>query len=200
MDLILDKLEDKDLVKMALESPERFSMIMEKYNNPLSRYIFRIFGGVTKDEVDDILQNVYIKIYRNLNDYDPSLKFSSWIYRITHNEVMDHIRAKKRHNTVDDSSLDDDEESLFSFIPAPDDILFEVSAKMDAKQIREILNLMDPKYRDVLVLSFLEEKDYKEISDIIKKPMGTVATLIYRAKKQFKEVSVSEKISFNQQN
>ena len=59
----------------------------------------------------------------------------------------------------------------------------ELERKFTSEEIRNILSKIDAKYKEVLVLRFLEEKDYKEISDILEKPMGTVATLINRAKK-----------------
>jgi len=58
-----------------------------------------------------------------------------------------------------------------------------------------MLNKLDDKYKEVLVLKFLEEKDYKEISDILQKPLGTVATLINRAKKQFKSISEEKELN-----
>jgi RNA polymerase sigma-70 factor (ECF subfamily) len=133
------------------------------------------------------LQEVFIKVYRNLNDFDQSLKFSSWIYRIAHNEVISHYRKMKSRPKL----ITTDNDEWLKTIAGSDDLEKELERKFTSEEIRNILSKIDAKYREVLVLRFLEEKDYKEISDILEKPMGTVATLINRAKKQFKSESLN---------
>lgn len=76
---------------------------------------------------------------------------------------------------------------LLNILASEEDIAKSMEKRHDAAEVRDVLDELDEKYREALVLKFLEEKDYKEISDILEKPMGTVATLINRAKKQFKE-------------
>ena len=88
------------------------------------------------------------------------------------------------------------DEELFLNLPSLLNIEKEADQKFNKENIRKILQLMPEKYREVLILRFLEEKDYREISDILKKPSGTVATLINRAKKSFYEIAKEENISF----
>lgn len=174
---------DEELVLLTLEDREQYACLIRKYESPLARYVRRI-AGLSDDDIADVLQNVFIGAYRNLNDFDPSLKFSSWIYRIAHNETISHHRRRTaRPQTISVEEGDDVFELLASEVDVPRD----VDRKMVARHIRTILDAMDPKYRDVLVLQFLEDKDYREISDILQKPMGTIATLISRAKKQFRQ-------------
>ncbi len=172
---------DEELVALTLIDREQYACLIKKYEAPLARYVRRI-AGLSDDDIADVLQNAFINAYRNLNDFDPTLKFSSWIYRIAHNEAISHHRKRiARPQTISVEEGDDVFELLASEVDVPRD----VDRKMAARRIRSILDVMDPKYRDVLVLKFLEDKDYREISDILQKPMGTVATLINRAKKQF---------------
>ena len=79
---------------------------------------------------------------------------------------------------------------LLNILASSEDLAKELERKYTAEEVRTVLDSMDERYKEVLVLKFLDEKDYKEISDILEKPMGTVATLISRAKKQFKEKSL----------
>lgn len=179
-----EKKEDSELVELSLKKQDYFYCLILRYQEKLLRYIRRISSS-SKEDAEDILQEVFVSVYENLNDFDRNLKFSSWIYRIAHNKTISHWRKlKARPQTV---SGDDEENSLFEFIESKDDIAEELERKFSSKEVRKIIFSLDEKYREVLVLKFLEDMDYKEISDVIRKPMGTVATLINRAKKKFIE-------------
>ena len=180
-DLFLLK-TDEELVRSALENQDSFVYLVERYEKKLLAYILRI-SGCSREDAEDVLQEVFVKIYVNLNSFDDQLKFSSWAYRITHNEVVNSYRKKKaRPQCV----MDLDDEFLSNL--ASD---FRTDGRVDERFRREtvqkVLEQMEPKYREALVLRFWEDKDYGEISDILKKPMGTVATLISRAKRNFEE-------------
>lgn len=177
---------DEQLVALTLKDENFYAILVERYEEKLTRYILRISGG-SKEDVEDTLQDVFISAYKNLNDFDPDLKFSSWIYRIAHNKVISHFRkitARPKTVTYEGDS------QLLNILASNQDIAKELERKYTGEEVKSILNQLDEKYKEVLVLKFLEEKDYKEISDILEKPMGTVATLINRAKKQFKEKSL----------
>ena len=177
-----DKLSDEEIVRLTLEDKDNFLYLIKRYEGKLSRYINRI-AGLSKEDIEDILQEVFIKTYQNINSFDKDLKFSSWIYRITHNEVIDNYRKKQSRPQM----ITYDNELILNNIISDLDISRELDQKYLRANISQLLGSLDLKYREVLVLKFLEEKEYKEISDILKKPMGTVATLINRAKKQFLE-------------
>ncbi len=181
--------QDVILVRQALESSNQFGRIIEKYQEPVRRYVRRI-AGPSADELDMLLQDIFIKTYENLNDFDLGLSFSSWIYRIAHNESVDYHRKKKRYGgSLDDPIGDDENLTLAETIATPGDIALETDRQYVKKNIALVLDELDPKYRSVLVLKFLEDKNYDEISDILKKPPGTVATLIHRAKREFRRLA-----------
>ena len=173
---------DEELVPLVLENQNDFSYLVHRYRDKLSRYIRRL-SSLGPEEIEDVLQNIFIKAYLNLNEFDSSLKFSSWIYRIAHNEVIDNYRRSKARPKLLDSDISDSQVKEL----AGDFDLFADIAKSELRtRINEAINLLDPKYREALVLKFIEDKDYKEISDIIKKPMGTVASRINKAKIQLR--------------
>ncbi len=181
--------QDVLLVQKTLANSEEFGRIIEKYEEPLKRYIRRI-ARPSVDDLDILLQDVFIKIYENLNDFDQTLQFSSWIYRIAHNESIDFVRKKKRTGVSLDEPINDDEgTTLAETIASPTNITEDIDAGYIKKSIELVLDDLEPKYRSVLVLKFLEDKDYEEISDILRKPPGTVATLIHRAKKEFRRIA-----------
>lgn len=181
MDTSLSHKKDYELVALTLEDSAYFAHIIDRYRRQLQHYIRRI-SGLGAEDSEDVLQEVFIKIYKNLNGFNQKLKFSSWAYRIAHNTTMSEMRKRKVRpiSYVEPEDLVRIADQL--------DISDEVEKNDEKNEIKGLLGQLDKKYRDVLVLKFLEEKDYKEISDILKIPEGTVATRINRAKKQFKKL------------
>lgn len=172
---------DEELVALVLQNQEYFSYIVNRYQTKLLRYIIRI-SNLDKEDAEDVLQESFLKIYTNLNDFDRDLKFSSWIYRITHNRVISNYRKlQTRPQTVSlDISYNNIQKLASDF-----DLAKETDFNYLRKHILNILNRLELKDKEILTLKYLEEKSYKEISDILKKPMGTIATMISRAKKKF---------------
>ncbi len=177
------KLDDEKLVKKSLQDIKYFACLFERYEKKLIRYILRI-SSFSEEEANDVLQEIFLKIWKNLNKFDNSLKFSSWAYRIAHNTTVSEWKKSKSYGKDQQIKIDDE---LFQNLPSKIDLIKEFQKENNNKEIRKILNVLPKKYRDVLVLKFLEEKNYNEISDILRKPPGTIATLIHRAKKAFRD-------------
>jgi RNA polymerase sigma-70 factor (ECF subfamily) len=175
-------LSDNEIVAKSLENLDYFSCLYQRFEPELLRYIHRV-SGVDPDEAQDILQESFIKIWRNLNDFDAGMKFSSWAYRIVHNETVSHIRKKRSYGkdrTIDAElcrNMLSDEPETASY------------SEEDVAKALEFLEHLQDKYKEVLVLKFLEMKSYEEISDILKIPLGTVAIRINRAKKAFRDLA-----------
>lgn len=172
---------DEELVQLTINNQDNFVYLIQRYRPKLLRYIVRI-SSLSNEDAEDLLQEVFIKAYQNLNDFDLELKFSSWIYRITRNQVISNFRKTKARPQ---RLAWDEENDLANTLKSDHDLEAEIDQSLSREKISEVLNCLDYKYKEVLELKFFEEKDYQEISDIIKKPMGTVATLINRAKKKF---------------
>ena len=185
--LEIEEKSDIELVRLSLEKQDNYIFIINKYEDKIARYIRRL-GNLSNEDIEDLLQDIFLKVYKNLNNFNQELKFSSWIYRIAHNETIN--KFKRNHS----ASLDFDD--IDFFINKMSDCIDchkeNIENNLDNKilriKINEILGKMNIKYKEVLILKFIEDKEYKEISDIIKKPINTVGTLINRAKKQFKEL------------
>lgn len=175
---------DQELVLLALEDRHAFAAIAGRYEAPLMRYISRL-GCRDSAAAQDLLQEIFIKTYLHLNDYDRSFPFSSWIYRIAHNETVSFFRKEKIRPAVLDS-----EAVFFLLENMAGDLGVDESGHSGhgPAEIQATLDALDAKYREVIVLRFFEEKSYQEISDILQMPEGTVATLINRAKKRMKSI------------
>ena len=178
------------MVQAALKNADDFLLIMEAYEKQLLVYIRRTCSA-SQEDAQDILQDVFIKAYRYLNSFDQDLKFSSWLYRIAHNQCIDWHRKNKNKQTLSGEDSDTVFEKLASDLNLND----KIDKKLNKEKIHELLGELDKKYHDILVLKFLEEKDYNEISDILKMPLGTSATQINRAKKKFKSILIDNKIT-----
>ena len=166
---------------MTLKDKEAFGDIVDRYEAKLKRYIARL-GILDENDQLDVLQNIFLKTYRNLNGFDTSLKFSSWIYRIAHNEAISWYRKK---DVRPEGHLVSDSEELISFISAKDDTQdVKFDKDINAEEVSKALDKIDQKYRQALILRFFEHKEYEEISDILQIPVGSVGTLIHRGKKQ----------------
>jgi RNA polymerase sigma-70 factor (ECF subfamily) len=173
-------LTDEAVARGALKDKEQFALLIERYEATLGRYFERL-GVRVREDREDLLQNAFLKAYRNLNSFDPELAFSSWMYRIAHNEAMSFFRAKKARPQV---VLGEEGQMLLTELKDESaDTTALADARLGAEQLSRGLALLDAKYRDVLTLRFFEERSYAEISDIMELPVGTVATLIHRAKR-----------------
>jgi len=181
---------DEQLVEKSLEDIDFFGSLVERYEKPLLNYIFRI-SGFSLEIAEEILQEVFIKVWKNLHDFSAPMKFSSWIYRITHNETISTFRKTKSRGEQEQVELD---ENLF--LSDKTDFRKEFDQKVSSSSIKKTLSVMTEKYREVLVLRFFEDKSYEEMSDILQVPTGTVATLISRAKKNFKEAIIRLNLNF----
>lgn len=169
---------DKELVEAAKINPDDFGALVDQYWNRLFCYIRRI-SYFSQEDIEDILQEVFLKIYRYLNDYDSEMTFSTWVYQITRNATIDEIRKRKsRPSTI---FLEDEE--LVKVFKSSINVEKEYISKESIKKIKEIIIKLPERYREVLVLRFIEEKTYEEIIDIVQLPKGTVASLVNRGKK-----------------
>jgi RNA polymerase sigma-70 factor (ECF subfamily) len=175
---------DEELVNRSLSEIEYFACLYRRYERRLLAFIMRI-SNFNPEEAEDVLQEAFIKVWENLNEFDQSLKFSSWLYRIVHNQTI--TEYKKTRSFKKDQKVDYDQE-LFVNLPADLDLPQEINQDLNGQLIRKLLNNLSQKHRDVLVLRYFEDQSYEEIADIMKIAPGTVATFINRAKKAFSQL------------
>ncbi len=179
------ELSDNDLIKIIREGRmDEYVKIIERYQGKLLAYLYRLVGD--KDEAEDLLQDVFIKAYKNLDSYDVERKFSSWIYRISHNEAVNHIKRKslKRFISWEDVNSTKDKLESCSTEERADDSWIR---KEKIEEVDLAIKRLPAKYRQVLMLRYYSDKSYGEISGVLKKPVNTVGTLINRAKKKLYE-------------
>ena len=179
------ELSDEEIVTRTLRERSNFGVIVNRFEEKLTRYIRRLGVHVHEDR-QDLLQEIFIKVYKNLNGFDSSLSFSSWIYRIAHNETISWYR---KHSVRPEGHLVQSSDDLFLFIPDSSASVEQlIDLKIDAEFLNQALLKLESKYRNPIILRFFEHKEYDEISDILKIPIGTVGTLISRGKKKLQTI------------
>ncbi|MDX1765398.1 MAG: RNA polymerase sigma factor, partial [Candidatus Saccharimonadales bacterium] len=171
--------EDETLVTAVIEeNQELYAHIVHRYQTKLTRYARSIVYD--EDMAADAVQTAFIKAFENLRGFNTKLKFSSWIYRITHNESINLIRKAKKE-------LRPDDETWFDNIADERETAdLELDKEFQKQEIADALSYLEVRYREPLVLHIFEGQSYKEIGDILKLPTATVGTRISRAKQQLK--------------
>lgn len=179
-------LSDEEIVSLIIQgNKDLFGEIIDRYESKLTRYVKRFTQQ--PDDVADVVQIVFIKAYVNLQSFDVSRSFNSWIYRIAHNESVTHLKKKGNEKV---SFIDFD-----TFFPHP----FADDSSEDRALARETKELLDTslaqlslKYREILVLYYYEELSYQEIADVLHIPIATVGVRIKRGKEALHTLLVAK--------
>jgi RNA polymerase sigma-70 factor (ECF subfamily) len=166
-----------------------FSRLIDRYEAKISRYARKFLSD--SDDINDVLQEIFIKVYININSFDVSRKFSPWIYRIAHNELVNALRKKKR-NVLPILNLD-----VFLPYNLSKTAVEKENDDRDIKRMAETcLDGIDLKYREPIILFYFDELSYKEISEILQIPVSTVGIRIKRGREKMKQIYIkNEKIT-----
>jgi RNA polymerase sigma-70 factor (ECF subfamily) len=184
-----DKIEnDESIVSRVKDGDiEAYGELMQRYEKKLLRYVVYL----TREQISssDVVQETFIKAFVNLRGFNSKYKFSSWIFRIAHNEAMNAIKKEGRlvHGVdLDHLEYNHDENHL--------------STKLDKAAMNEELFLcMDQlrkEYREVLILQYFENMKYIDISDVLQIPVSTVGVRSARAKKKLKEICLKKGVTY----
>lgn len=174
-------LSDEEIAKRVQGGDqELFGTLMERYEAKLSRYGQKFLAS--PDNIDDIVQDVFISAFQNINSFDISRRFSPWIYRIAHNA---YVNALKKNSRMPISLFDFD--ALVSHTVYEDPAELERERKDIKQMIESSLSKVPAKYKEVLLLRYFEDMDYKEIAEILEIPIGTVSIRIMRARDALKK-------------
>ena len=176
----LASLTDEELVAVVCsEDQEQYVGLVRRYEENLIRYVKYLIGD---RDADEVVQKTFIKAFVNLKSFDVRKgKWSSWIYRIAHNEAMNEVKKKKP------LSLDFND-WLKEVLPGKVNIEKEYEKKEEKEMVKKCLRSLSFNYRSALSLYYLEDKSYEEISEILKIPMGTVGIRLKRGKEKLKEI------------
>jgi RNA polymerase sigma-70 factor (ECF subfamily) len=172
MQALVEKVQQGD----ANAFGEIYDLLLERV------YRFIYFRTGNKEDAEDLTETVFIKIWKSIPSYEnKGLPFEAWVFRIARNIVIDHYRTKKPKVTLNENlkdTLPDNKET-------PEELLH---SKMLKETIFNKIRLLPEAYKEIIILKFIEDKDNKEISDILEKPIDQVRVLQSRALKALKKL------------
>ena len=172
--------EDLVLVEAALKGGrDAFRPIIERYAKVVYSVAFRMVND--SDDAEDITQNVFIKVYQNLRQYNPKFKFFSWIYRIAMNESLNFIH-QRTNNT----------EPLGDMVSSARSPETEYAGTELARNLQLGISKLTPEYRAVIVLTHFQGLSYAEISETLQIPEKTVKSRLFSARRNLREILVSD--------
>lgn len=174
--------QDREYVERALDGDESaYNALVEKYQNALYHHIRRIIRDRT--EIEDLVQDSFIKAFSALDSYSSQYAFSTWLYKIATNHAIDFLRKKRLRTQSIDKPITTKEGEMEVELPdttyRPDRHIVEDQRKT---LIQEAIDALPPKYYRVIVLRHQHEKSYDEIARELDLPLGTVKAHIFRAR------------------
>lgn len=162
--------------------PGAFRVLMERYQRAIFGYLYRLLFR-DAESARELTQTVFMKAYEHLASVDRERPFTPWLYRIAHNEAANWMRARERHP---ETGLEPEQWSRLAD-PAGDSPEAAQAAGEERALLLRALDSLPHRYREALVLFFFEERSYEDIAAILNVRLGTVGTLIHRAKEQLRQ-------------
>lgn len=162
-----------DLVRAG--DADAFGLLIERYEAKLKRYARKFLNS--QEDIGDLVQDVFIKSYTNIQSFDSKQRFSPWIYRIAHNTFVNELKRKDRR-----SFILFDADTIFPHLPAKETADGELLDAELRAELDMFLNKIPAKYREVLVLHYFEELSYQEIGEVLQIPVTTVGVRLSRGR------------------
>ena len=181
---------DKHLVRLCLESDERAAReIVTRFERPVFSLIHRMVRD--RELAEDLAQETFVRTLNNLKRYDPSYKFSSWLFKIGYNLTIDHLRRKELkvvsiQGAPDAVTPDQQAATAITLVTKderPDELL---AARELGSEIESAIGALRPEYQTAILLRHVEGYSYEEIATVMDVPLGTVKTYIHRARNELK--------------
>jgi len=176
---------DEDLIeKFQNGDLYAFDLIVNRYKNQLLNFVYRFLGNA--EEAEDLVQETFLRVYRNRKAYQKVAKFSTWIYTIAGNLAKTELRKRKRRKFFSISDLGYNEKdydiSDEAYNPEKD-----VDGRMKEEIIHREIDGLSPKFREVILLRDVQQLSYEEISQIVNIPLGTVKSRVNRGRLKLQE-------------
>ncbi len=173
--------QDMELVEKALQGDQQaFSRLMSRYRDAIYYILLKMVNNPT--DAEDLTIEAFGKAFRNLNQYTPTFAFSTWLFKIATNNCIDFIR-KKRTSMIsidqDGSEKESPPPSIQEESPDPEE---QMIRNQKAKLMRDVVNQLKPRYKDLIVLRYFKQYSYEEIANELDLPLGTVKAQLFRAK------------------
>lgn len=170
------------LALLARKGDQRaFAEIVELFKDKIFHLAFRMLNN--RHEAEDVVQDTFLRVYKNLERYDENQKFSTWIYRIGTNLCIDRLRKRKPVYSLDAEMNEQEGIDGYALIPSDDRTPeTELMLSETKEMIREAIDSLPAKYKSVMVLRYLNELSLQEISEVLDMPVTTIKTRVHRGR------------------
>ncbi len=183
------KSEDQDLLKQVRAGDKQaFRRLMETHQDRLFGLVISMVGN--REQAEDLLQEIFVKVYFALESFEGQSSFYTWLYRIASNHCLDYLRKNRPLQVSLDRPLSDDTEMTFEdALQAPRSDDPEASID-DPSEAASLLAVLEPEQRLILSLRELEGRTYEELADMLNCPVNTIKSRLNRAREALKEAYV----------
>lgn len=161
-----------------------FDLLVKRYKDPLLNFVYRFLGE--RSEAEDIVQETFLRLFKNKHYYKEIAKFSTWIYTIASNLAKTELRKRKRRNLLSISNYMSTEKD-YDIPDQESDPEGDADAVVTDQIIQKAINKLSPKFKQVIVLRDIQGFSYEEIAEIVKIPLGTVKSRVNRARLKLQE-------------
>ncbi len=178
---------DQELVAAILDgATEEYSELVKKYQGRVVNYLYRLLHNV--DDAHDLAQDVFLRVFRALDRYNPEYKFSTWLFRVAQNAAIDVVR-KRRLQVVSmhRPESDDGSSSTWDFASGDPSPYGDARNRERGDAIRSAIEELPGEYRELICLRHYAEMSYGEISEVKEMPLGTVKNKLFRGRQMLKE-------------
>ncbi len=177
---------DQELIDLHLKGDQKaFNLLVKRYSKNIYNFAVKLNN---KNNAEDIVQEIFIKVWQKIKSFDQNKSsFKTWLFTIARNTIIDFSRKKKFLLFSD--FFQKDEDTLYENIPDEQILPDEALQKLQDFQIlKEIIDKLKPKYKEVVILHYQEDLTFEEISKILKKPLNTVKSQNRRALEQIRNL------------
>ncbi|HLC82522.1 MAG TPA: sigma-70 family RNA polymerase sigma factor [Bacteroidia bacterium] len=176
---------DYKLIRQALEKADQkaYAELMGRYRDSVYYMLLKMVNN--KDDADDLTIEAFGKAFKRLHQYTPNFAFSTWLFKIASNNAIDFIRRKKNETTFSlDKTVTNEEGVEMSMNVKADtpDPEAHFIKKQKVEMLRELVDKLKPKYKQLIEMRYYDELSYEEIADKLELPIGTVKAQLFRAR------------------
>ena len=181
---------DRELVAEACKGREwAYRELLSRYERPVFSLVYRMVGD--RETADDVAQEAFVRAFHALSSYDPTYKFSNWLFKIANNFTIDHLRKRKLdtvsiHGSPHAGDIEEERRSQIVLESRGENPQEFTENRELGGQIEEALAQLRPEYRSAILLRHVDGYGYEEIAEILEVPLGTAKTYIHRGRLELK--------------
>ncbi|MCS7202188.1 MAG: sigma-70 family RNA polymerase sigma factor [Dictyoglomus sp.] len=185
-------LSDKALISLIKSGDrEAFNILVKRYEKKVFNILYLQLGPIS--DLEDLAQEVFIKIFKNINKFRGEAQFSTWLYRIVLNLSYDYKRKNKNIFSLDENIDYESEETFENILPTSEEDPEKVLERLEVqRKIRDAIKGLSKEYQEVIILREFEGLSYEEIAKVLNCPVGTVESRLFRAREELRKKLIKE--------